>query len=73
MPGALQEAEAVTNLNQIMKSIILTPGPEAWSTFRKLCKARGWIYQTLANQRKIPKIGEATEINGETIQRVKIN
>jgi hypothetical protein len=56
-----------------MKSIILTPGPEAWSTFRKLCKARGWIYQTLANQRKIPKTGEKTEINGETIQRIKIN
>ena len=56
-----------------MKTIILTEGPEAWSTFRKLCNARGWIYQTLANQRKIPKTGEKTEINGETIHRVKLN
>ncbi len=52
--------------------LIVTPGPEAWGNFKKLCKAKGWIYQTLANQKKVPKAGKKLEYEGYEISRVEL-
>ena len=52
--------------------IIVTPSLEAWGNFKKLCKAKGWIYQTLANQRKIPTVGNPVTIEGCEVHRVVI-
>jgi hypothetical protein len=54
----------------IRSIIIVTPGLEAWGTFKKLCKAKGWVYQTLLNQKKSPKIGSPVEISGSEIHKV---
>ena len=53
--------------------IIVTPGPEAWGNFKKLCKAKGWVYQTLNNQRRIPSFKKAIEIDGLTITKVELH
>ena len=50
--------------------VIVSPAPECWGNFKKLCKAKGWAYQTLANQGKVPKIGQPVEVNGHVIHRV---
>lgn len=52
--------------------IIVTPGPEAWGNFKKLCKARGWVYQTLNNQRKIPRIGHPVTIDDFEIHKIEL-
>lgn len=53
--------------------IIITPDLSAWGNFKKLCKAKGWVYQTLANQKKIPTIGNPVEIDGVKVHRIGIN
>jgi len=53
--------------------VIVSPAPECWGNFKKLCEAKGWVYQTLANDRKIPKIGQPVEVDGLVIHRVRFN
>lgn len=52
--------------------LIVTPGPEAWGNFKKLCKAKGWIYQTLANQKKVPHPGQPVTIDDFEIHKVQL-
>lgn len=33
--------------------IIVTPGPEAWGNFKKMCEAKGFPYHTL-KKKKLP-------------------
>jgi len=56
------------------KTIIVTVSPavECWGNFRKLCKARGWKYQTLSNRRKVPKPGKPVKIEGEAVHKVPL-
>lgn len=53
--------------------LITSPAPECWGSFKKLCEAKGWVYQTLANAGKIPKIGSPVNIKKHTIHRVRFN
>lgn len=53
--------------------IITNPEVEAYGNFKKLCEAKGWVYQTLSNKGTIPKIGKPVEIDGFKIYRVKFN
>lgn len=52
--------------------IIVTPGPEAWGNFKKLCEAKGWCYQTLSNQKKVPKVGHPIQHDGCDISRIEL-
>ncbi len=51
--------------------IITSPVVECWGNFRKLCQARGWVYQTLSNSKRVPRIGHPVIIEGETVHRVE--
>lgn len=51
--------------------IIVTPAVECWGNFKKLCQAKGWNHQTLANSRKVPKLGQPVEIKGHKVYRVE--
>lgn len=52
--------------------IILTPALEAWTNFRKLCRARGWKYQTLANRKRVPQVGKPVTIDGVEVHRLEV-
>ena len=60
-------------MNRQSVILIVSPAPECWGNFKKLCEAKGWVYQTLSNQGKIPKLNNPVEINGFIIHRVKFN
>ena len=60
-------------MNRLTVILIISPAPECWGNFKKLCEAKGWKYQTLSNQGKIPKLNKPIEINGFTIHRVRFN
>lgn len=51
--------------------IIISPKVECYGSFKKMCNAKGLIYQSLANLRKNPKIDEVVEIDGMTVTRVE--
>jgi len=50
--------------------IIASSPPECYGNFKKLCLAKGWVYQTLSNAGKIPKIGGPVNLHGFEIHRV---
>jgi len=52
---------------------LIIPDMTAWGNFRKVCKEKGWKYQTLANTHRLPKIGKPAEIDGITVHRVEVN
>lgn len=55
-----------------MKTVIVVNGKEVWSHFRKLCKARYWSYQHLANTKRTPKIGAGVDIKGDRVERREV-
>lgn len=58
-----------------MKSIYIatnTTERKVFTTFKKLCTELGFVYQTLANQRKIPKQNQAVSIEGWIIEKRQI-
>jgi len=58
-------------MNRQTLIIVVSPAPECWGNFKKLCEAKGWKYQQLANAGKVPKIGQPVEIDGLIVHRVK--
>jgi len=57
-----------------MKTIIIqiSPTVECYSTFKGLCEAKGLVYQTLANAKKVPTVGNPVTIEGCKIHRAVI-
>ena len=57
-----------------MKTIIIQTSPtvECYTTFKGLCGAKGWVYQSLSNTKKVPQIGNPVTIEGCKIHRVAI-
>jgi hypothetical protein len=59
-------------MNQKFVIISLLNGvPECYGSFKKFCKAKGLIYQTYANKRKVPKLGEPVEIENYIVFKVE--
>lgn len=58
-------------MNRQTVIIVVSPAPECWGNFKKLCEAKGWVYQTLSNQGKVPKIGQPVTIEGCEVHRVR--
>lgn len=44
----------------------------SFSTFKKVCKEHGLIYQTLANTGQIPKLGKPVTINNLVITKLDV-
>ena len=57
-------------MNRQTVILIVSPAPECWGNFKKLCEAKGWVYQTLANHKQVPKLNKPVTIKGHTIHRV---
>lgn len=60
-------------MNRQTVIIVVSPAPECWGNFKKLCESKGWKHQQLANSKKVPKIGQPVEIEGYEVHRVKFN
>ena len=50
--------------------LITSPAPECWGNFKKLCEAKGWVYQSLFNKGLVPKIDKPVKIEKYVIHRV---
>lgn len=50
--------------------VITSPAVEVFGNFKKLCDKKGWTYQTLANTKKVPRVGQPVEIDGNVIHKV---
>lgn len=57
-----------------MKTIIIQTSPtlECFTTFKGLCEAKGWVYQTLANAKKVPTVGKHVTVDGCKLHRVEV-
>ena len=50
---------------------ILDSVPECYGSFKKFCKAKGLIYQTYLNKKKVPKINNPVEIGSYKVFKVE--
>lgn len=57
-------------MNRKTVIIISFPIIECWGTFKGLCESKGWVYQSLANAHKVPKVGQPVTIGEFVIHRV---
>lgn len=57
-----------------MKTIILhhTHKVTPYTHFRKLCRLMGWNYQTLSNDKQVPKLNRPVVISGDLVERVEV-
>lgn len=59
-------------MNQKYVIIVTSPQIECYATFKSFCQAKGLSYQTLANHKQTPKIGESLTIEGYTIHKIEV-
>jgi len=60
-------------MNQKYVIIVTLPELECYGTFKSFCLAKGFSYQTLANSKQTPKIGEPLIIGGYTVNKVQVH
>jgi hypothetical protein len=56
-----------------MKTIIVQVSPaiiHGWGTFKKCCKEKGWVYQSLFNDGLAPKVGHPVKIKDCELHRI---
>ena len=59
-------------MNQKYVIISLLNGvPECYGSFKKFCKAKGFIYQTYANKKEVPKLGAPVKIENYIVYKVE--
>lgn len=60
----------------MIKTVVISVDPEkgmeCFTTFRKVCKAKGWNYQTMSNTGRVPKIQNPITQENIVIHRVKV-
>lgn len=54
---------------QLQPTIII----ECWGSFKKLCEAKGWKHQSLANAKVTPQIGNPVTIQNLLVFRIAID